>query len=78
MDRDSDHAITPVQGSARMSDGTPADLLNPRDYPCEAVCLECGGPVRCEKWFRGTWKHIARFSLPTGEIPASGSGVSPG
>ncbi len=59
-----DHTITPVKGSARLLDGTPADLAKPLDYPCEAVCLECGQPVRCERWFLGTWAHIARFSVP--------------
>ena len=42
------------------------------DFPCEAICLECGGPVRCEKWFLGEWEHIASFTLPQQENPASG------
>ena len=70
-----DHAITPVRGSARTGDGTPADLLNPLDFPCEAVCLECGQPIRCERYYLCEWVHVERFSLPgSGEIPASGSG----
>jgi len=63
-DAERDHAITPVKGSARRLDGTPADLLNPRDYPCEALCATCGGPVRCERFFLCEWVHIAQFSVP--------------
>jgi len=57
------HDITPVKGSARQPDGTPADLTRPMDYPAEALCLECGQPVRCERWFRAGWRHIERFTL---------------
>lgn len=60
------HDITPVAGSARQLDGTPADLTRPLDYPCEAMCLECGGPIRCERWFTGEWYHLEHFSNPTG------------
>jgi hypothetical protein len=60
------HAITPVEGSARQLDGTPADLRNPYHYPAEAVCLECGQPVRIENWLTGTWRHLERFSNPEG------------
>ena len=64
----SEHAITPVRGSARQLDGTPADLLNPADYPVEAICLECGQPVRCAQYFHlGTacpdWIHIEQFTM---------------
>ena len=31
------HEITPVAGSARQLDGTPADLARPMDYPVEAA-----------------------------------------
>ena len=58
------HDITPVKGSARKLDGTPADLNKPMDYPVEAVCLECGRPIREERWFLGEWRHIERFSDP--------------
>jgi len=34
QDRAGNHAITPLAGSARQLDGTPADLLNPCDCPC--------------------------------------------
>jgi len=52
------HEILPVPGSARQLDGSPADLTRPLDYPVEAVCSECGQPVRCERWFLGDWYHI--------------------
>ena len=58
-----DHDITPVKGSARQPDGQPADLTRPLDYPAEALCLECGQPVRCERWFLAGWHHIERFTL---------------
>ena len=58
------HDIAPVKGSARQLDGTPADLTRPLDYPCEAMCLECGQPIRCERWFLGGRVHIERFSNP--------------
>jgi hypothetical protein len=58
------HDITPVKGSARKLDGTPADLRNPHDYPVEAVCVECGQPIRCGHWLTGTWRHIERISNP--------------
>ena len=58
------HEITPLAGSAHRVDGIPADLLNPCDYPCEALCSECGQPVRCERWLRGEWRHIERFTDP--------------
>ena len=54
----SGHHITPVIGSARQLDGTPADLTRPLDYPVEAVCLECGQPIRCERWFLCEWVHL--------------------
>lgn len=60
------HDITPVKGSARQLDGTQADLTRPMSYPAEAVCTECGQPVRCDRWFLGSWWHIARFSDPPG------------
>jgi hypothetical protein len=58
------HDITPVRGSARQLDGTPADLTRPMSYPVEALCLECGQPIRCERWFLCSWVHIERFSNP--------------
>jgi hypothetical protein len=62
-----DHEITPLAGSARrVRDGTPADLTRPTDYPAEALCLECGQPVRIERFYFGEWRHIERFTDPTG------------
>jgi hypothetical protein len=60
------HDITPVKGSARQLDGTPADLTRPSHYPVEGLCMVCGQPIRCEKWFRGGWAHVERFSNPEG------------
>ena len=60
------HEITPVAGSARQLDGTPADLSRPMDYPVEAVCLVCGQPIRCERYFLSEWVHLERFSNPEG------------
>ncbi len=67
------HDITTwaVKGSARKLDGTPASLLDPRDYPCEAVCLECGQPIRVEDYWFSEWVHIARFSNPGNRATAS-------
>jgi len=59
------HRITPLAGSAhRVRDGAPADLTNPHDFPCEAVCLVRGQPIRCERWFLCGWRHIERFTDP--------------
>ncbi len=62
----SDHEIIPLPGSARQLDGAPADLTRPMDYPCEALCRECGRPVRCDRWFLSEWRHIDRFTLAGG------------
>jgi hypothetical protein len=63
------HQITPLTGSARrVRDGELADLLNPHDYPAEAVCLVCGQPVRIERYFLGEWRHITRFSNPADHL----------
>jgi hypothetical protein len=54
------HEITPLAGSARrVRDGELADLTNPLDYPAEAVCVECGQPIRAERWLLSEWRHIA-------------------
>jgi hypothetical protein len=54
------HEITPKPGTARrVRDGEPASLLNPADYPVEAICIACGQPVRTERWLLGEWRHIA-------------------
>jgi hypothetical protein len=62
-----EHRITPLAGSARrVRDGAPADLLNPLDYPAEAIWLACVQPVRIERFYLGEWVHIERFTDPTG------------
>ena len=33
-----------------------------QDYLVEALCLECGRPVRCERYYFSAWVHIDRFS----------------
>ena len=63
----SDHEIIPEPGTARrVREGESADLTRPLDYPCEALCLECGQPIRCERWFLGEWVQIERFTDPAG------------
>ena len=64
------HDITPLRGSARRArDGQLADLTSPGDYPVEAICLECGQPVRCERYYtfgalgQADWIHLGKFSL---------------
>ena len=65
----SNHAITPLYGSARQLGGAHANLMNPRHYPVEALCVECGQPVRCERYVIigasgvDDWQHIERFTL---------------
>jgi hypothetical protein len=68
LSRGSDgHRITPLPGSAcRVRDGAPVDLLNPLDYPAEAICFACGQPVRIERYFFDEWVHIDCFTDPTG------------
>ena len=54
------HEITPKPGTPRrVRDGEPASLLNPADYPVEAVCIVCGEPIRTERWLLAEWRHIA-------------------
>lgn len=54
------HAITPQKDTAYTVTGLKADLLDPRDYPVEAVCLECGRPVRRNKYMFAEWFHFQR------------------
>jgi hypothetical protein len=60
----SDHDITPRLGTAYTLTGLRASLLEPGDYPVEAVCLECGRPIRCEQYFHGEWYHFDRDEPP--------------
>ena len=54
------HEITPKPGTAcRVRDGEPASLLNPADYPAEAVYIVCGQLIRIERWLLAEWRHIA-------------------
>ena len=54
------HEITPKPGTARrVRDGEPASLLNPADYPVEAICIVCGQPIRTERYYLAEWRHIA-------------------
>ena len=62
------HSVTPVRGSARRLDGLPASLMNPRDYPVEALCAECGKPIRTEHFYSATWDHIDRFTMPPAAV----------
>lgn len=64
-----DHDIVPLPGSARGLDGTPVDITRPLSFPAEALCSECGEPIRCERWLNiepgdaGEWRHISRFTM---------------
>jgi hypothetical protein len=31
----------------------------PCDYPAEALCLVCGQPIRCDRFYLAEWHHIA-------------------
>lgn len=57
------HQVTPREGSVVKTKtgfrGAPADLLNPADYPVEAVDDECGEVVRSESITSG-WTHTGR------------------
>ena len=52
------HVIVPKPGTVRTPTGKPASLLRPMDYPVVAECMECGQPVRCERYFLADWYHI--------------------
>ena len=63
------HAITPVAESAYIvgprNAGRRANLRNALDYPVEAVCLECGGRIVCDRMLIGPeaeWRHEERPS----------------
>jgi hypothetical protein len=52
------HEILPELGSARRGrDGQPDDLRNPTGYPVVAICLNCGQPIRTERWLLAEWRH---------------------
>lgn len=60
---DKGHQVTPVPGSVVKTKvgfrGASADLLNPADYPVEAIDAECGEIVRSEHYQAG-WTHTGR------------------
>lgn len=64
-----DHEITPLRASARRLGGAHADLMNPAHYPVEALCVQCGQPIRCERCViigavsGENWIHLDKFSL---------------
>lgn len=55
------HQYPPLRASSarRVRDGLPADLRDPCDYPAEALCLVCGQPIRCDRFYLAEWRHIA-------------------
>ena len=38
---------------------TPPARRDPCDYPAEALCLVCGHPNRCDRFYLAEWRHIA-------------------
>jgi hypothetical protein len=61
-----DHRITPAVGSARRTDGRPADLRNPVHYPVTAVCAECGREIWCKAAMFAEWQHVTTGDSTTG------------
>jgi hypothetical protein len=54
------HEPVPEPGTfRRVSDGEPASLLTPYDYPVTAVCSVCGQQIRVERIYLADWHHIA-------------------
>jgi hypothetical protein len=58
-DQDSHH-IDPVKDSWYTTIGKPANLLDARHYPVEAVCSTCHGPIIAEH-FLSDWAHFVRM-----------------
>lgn len=52
------HTITPRLGSARQTNGHPADLLAPWHYPVTATCRECGREIWCKRYMHADWHHM--------------------
>jgi hypothetical protein len=60
------HAGEPAKGSARrVSDGQPADLLRPADYPLTADCTGGDGPIRLERLAQVEWTHVPAAGGPS-------------
>lgn len=49
----------PIPGSWYTIYGQPANLNRPMDYPIEAVCVNCGKPIRAAT-FIDNWVHFDR------------------
>jgi hypothetical protein len=62
---------SPVKNSARrVSDGEPADLLKPADYPLTAECSGCHGTIRLGQLRQMEWTHGARAARVLREYAA--------
>lgn len=53
------HAAQPEASSLRTVDGQEADLFSLRDYPIEAVCRVCRGPIQARSFLRA-FEHVER------------------
>lgn len=56
---ETEHEIQPVKDSWYTQLGKPANLLNPFDYPIEAVCKTCSKPI-VAKSLIADWVHFSR------------------
>ncbi len=52
------HEIVPAPGTVRRLDGRPGSVLEPRDFPLLAICMECGGRVREDAYMFAKWYHL--------------------
>jgi hypothetical protein len=52
------HAITPRYGTMRDRNGNPCLGLHPLEFPITAVCLECGQPIRLDRYYLAEWEHV--------------------
>ncbi|HEX4833100.1 MAG TPA: hypothetical protein VH478_18615 [Trebonia sp.] len=57
MEQQPGHAAEPEAGSFRTADGREADLFNLTDYPIDATCQACGGPIRARS-FAARFEHV--------------------
>ena len=53
----STHEITPRYRSIHKTTGEPVTGLDPRDYPLNAVCVECGNRITCRNYI-ADWIHV--------------------
>jgi hypothetical protein len=64
-----DHKIEPVPDSFYCQKTQhPAKLMNPFDYPIEAVCQACSSPILAES-FLADWVHFERVAQPLRGCP---------